>query len=179
MNFSPGQVHPCFGETKKWQCKVLGVKEFLPLFIPNGGRSSTRIPFASEQVCMQPRGLSIPTAISVSALPALQPLVACSCAARALSLYIESIIAHCPHVCSRQADQGQVGILDIRIFIFSTFLKHYLPLTLCFGLCSPTQQSCLPSDMPNSQPSCQQMALCLPCLSSNPKGTLTTCIYPL
>ena len=98
----------------------------------HGGRSVTRIPSAqSESACSKPVSAFGPLDPQPSqslslVLPPLQPLLSCSPAAvqqpRALgrTLYIESVTMHCPHVCSEQANQGQVRILATGNFTLST-----------------------------------------------------------
>lgn len=70
-----------------------------------------------QQAGSLPLGLSFPAASSTSAL-----LQLCSPRAPGEALYIESIIRYSPHVRSGQADPGQVRILAMGTFLFSTRL---------------------------------------------------------
>ena len=124
----------------------------------HGGRSVTRIPSTSEQVCMQQAGLCLQASLhpqpsrSLSlALPPLQPLLSCSRAAQSTGRSsLESIIAYFPHVCSEQADQGQVRILaGHRNFHFlytpplqDSRLSIYAPSIFCNSPCARKLEHC-------------------------------------
>ena len=144
MGFSPRQVHYGFNETKEMTVEHFGGERVYTQLYSHGGRSITRVlstqsksacsklVSASGPLCLHNRPLGLcPQHCHHSSLCSvfLQPCSRATVSPRPLggALYIESIATYCPHVCSEQADQGQVGILATRTFILSTVtLRHFI-----------------------------------------------------